>query len=160
MSEAAKLEAFPAEWKKNDAIIYVFWFDETLHRVASLFEQQSLPATSLVTARETAAIHLNGKTIIFAEHYPLKEKETALFQKLNLQEVVIWSALDEPLFKHFGGDKIIQLMKQLGMKETEAIQHNMISKAIHSAQEKIAKKVTFEQSAGSQADWLKNNLPA
>jgi preprotein translocase subunit SecA len=76
---------------------------------------------------------------------------------LNLQDVQVWSALDEPLFKHFGSDKIIQMMKQLGMKEDVAIEHNMISKAIQNAQEKISKKVLIDQAASSQEEWLKKN---
>jgi preprotein translocase subunit SecA len=70
----------------------------------------------------------------------LQQKENEFFQKLNLQEAEIWSALDEPLFKHFGSEKIIQMMKQLGMKENEAIENTMISKAILSIQAKISKK--------------------
>jgi preprotein translocase subunit SecA len=75
-----------------------------------------------------------------------------------LNEALIYSALDEPLFKHFGGDKIIQMMKQLGMKEDSMIEHKMVSKAIENAQEKIEKKVIAEQDASSPQKWIERNL--
>jgi len=96
--------------------------------------------------------------IIFAEHYPLHEKENTLFESLNIKEVKIFSSLDEPLFRHFGGEKIITLMQSMGMQENEGIQHTLITSALKNAQEKIAKKVTIEQSALSQEDWFRKNL--
>jgi hypothetical protein len=158
MTGGAKLQAFINEWKKTPKIIFIFWFDESLRQAESFFAGQATTVPVLLTARETITFHLAGKKIILAEHYPLQQKENELFQKLNLQEVKIWSALDEPLFKHFGSEKIIHMMKQLGMKEDEAIEHPMISKAIHNAQEKISKKIIIDQASHSQNDWLQKNF--
>jgi hypothetical protein len=159
MTEAAKLQAFVEEWKKDNTIFYVFWFDETL-RNTELFFSKEIPAQAqFITAREATAHSLTGKTVIFAEHYPLHQKEKELFEKLNLGQAQIWSSLDEPLFKHFGGEKIVHLMKQLGMKENESVEHKMLSKAVQNAQEKIQKKVVIEQTAYSQKDWIEKNLP-
>jgi hypothetical protein len=160
MTGEAKLKAFMNEWKKNPEIIFIFWFDESLRQAESFFPRQSNTVPVLLTARETNAFRLQDKKIILAEHYPLQQKENDFFQKLNLQEVEIWSALDEPLFKHFGSEKIIQMMKQLGMKEDEPIEHSMISKAIYNAQEKISKKMIIDQAAQSQNDWLQKNFNA
>ena len=157
MYETYKLKAFANEFNDKDTI-FIFWFDETLHRVTDQFAGQSQGNVQLMNAREISPVHVVNRRVIMAEHYPLQEKENALFQKLGLQEVKIWSALDEPLFRRFGGDKIIGMMKQLGMKEEEAIEHNMISKAIRNAQDKIANELSFEQSARSQADWLEKNF--
>ncbi|HEX7904376.1 MAG TPA: hypothetical protein VF487_10885 [Chitinophagaceae bacterium] len=159
MNENAKLESFTKEWRKNNDILYISWFEDTYAKIESLFIQENIQANCLAMTRELSPSIITGKTIVFAEHYPLHEKENAIYQKLNLQQVIVWSALDEPLFKHFGGDKIIAMMKQLGMSEDAAIEHVMISKAIQNAQEKIAKKVTTEQAARSQTDWLQRNLP-
>lgn len=79
---------------------------------------------------------------------------------MNVKQVIVFSSLNEPLFKRFGADKIIQVMKQLGMKDDEVIEHSMINKAIQRAQEKIEKKVVVEQSAHSQHDWLEKNFVA
>jgi hypothetical protein len=160
MTGEAKLHAFMNEWRKKPEVVFVFWFDESLRQVESFFTGQTTTAPVLLTSRETNTFHLAGKKIILAEHYPLQQKENEFFQKLNLQEAEIWSALDEPLFKHFGSEKIIQMMKQLGMKENEAIENTMISKAILSIQEKISKKIIIDQVAQSQNDWLQRNFNA
>jgi hypothetical protein len=158
MTSASKLKSIAEEMKKNNALVFICWFDETFHQLESHFTGDTTGSIRLLRSREAVTAHLPGTTIIFAEHYPLREKEITLFQKLGLQEVQIWSALDEPLFKHFGGDRIIQLMKQMGMKEDQAMEHTMISDAIRNAQQKIEKKVQVEQSAHSQKDWIEKNL--
>lgn len=160
MTEAAKEKAIIEEWKKDKNTVFIFWFDETLQRAESELSKATTEAATFFTAREVSSIRTASKPVIFVEHHPLAEKENILFKKLGLQEVKIWSALDEPLFQLFGGERIIQLMKQLGMKEEEAIEHSMISKSIHNAQEKIASKVSIEQSARSQKDWLLQNMSA
>ncbi|MBK7308447.1 MAG: hypothetical protein IPI88_16550 [Chitinophagaceae bacterium] len=66
--------------------------------------------------------------------------------------------MDEPLFKHFGSDKLIPLMKMMGMKEDEVIEHNMVSKSIIKGQEKIGEQVTLEQAAVSQEEWMRKNI--
>jgi preprotein translocase subunit SecA len=66
--------------------------------------------------------------------------------------------MDEPLFKHFGSEKMIPLMKLLGMKENEVIEHSFVSQSIIKGQNKIAAMVSFEQSADSQKEWLERNL--
>ncbi len=160
MSEPCKLKAFAAEWKKNKETVFISWFDETLREIEKEIAKETTEQPLLFTAREVTAPHIAGKPVVFAEHYPLPQKENDLFEHLGLKEVWIWSALDEPLFHRFGGEKIIQMMKAMGMKEEEAVEHAMISKAIRNAQEKIEKKVLLEQTAHSQKDWLQKNFPA
>jgi hypothetical protein len=158
MSEAAKLNAIYETWKKDPGTVFIFWFDASLDKAGALFQNESNIASNLLTAREAATAHLSGKAVVFAEHYPLLEKETALFEKLHLTEISIWSGLDEPLFKRFGADKIIGTMKALGMKEQDSVEHNMITKSIRNAQEKIAEKVTIDHSAHSQEEWMAKTL--
>jgi hypothetical protein len=138
--------------------VFIAWFDETLQHLAELFNTENVTSSNIVAAQQVNTHELQNKTLIFIEHYPLRSKEQTLFRALNLSEVQIFSALDEPLFKQFGGDKIIQMMKQLGMNETASIENSMISNAIRNAQEKIEKKLSFEQSARSQTDWLTKNF--
>jgi hypothetical protein len=38
---------------------------------------------------------------------------------MNLNEVPVLTALDEPFFQIFGGERIINAMKKLGMEEGE-----------------------------------------
>jgi hypothetical protein len=145
-------------WKIDNKIVFIFWFEESLEKASLFFADIENAPIRLLLARETISSQLAGHTLVFAEHYPMRSKELELFQKLNLQNPVVYSSLSEPLFKRFGSDKIIELMKNLGMKEDEAIEHNMVSRSIGNAQEKIEKKVTIDQTARSQEGWLQKNL--
>jgi hypothetical protein len=144
-------------WNKNPESIFVFWFDETMDEAKTKLGNDKI---GLVLARELDHHHINGKTVIFAEHYPLQKKEQEFFQQLQLKEVKILSALDEPLFKRFGADKIVGMLKSMGMSEHAPIENQMISNAIKNAQEKLEKQVSIEHSAISQQKWLEKNLPA
>jgi len=159
-SGAAKLKAMLAQWTEEKNTVFIFWFDESLREAQSFFAAQTIEPVSLLTPREVtspAAGQHTGKTLVFAEHYPLRSRELELFTKLNLSSVQVYSSLDEPLFKQFGAEKIIQVMQQMGMKEDECIEHKMVSNSIRQIQEKIGKKILVDPSARSQADWLQNN---
>jgi hypothetical protein len=158
MTQDAKWTGCIEEAGSNPGTIFIAWFDETLRQLEEIFSKGNLSSTVTLIARQANSHILQNKTVVFTEHYPLKNKEQSLFNQLNLSQVKIFSALDEPLFKHFGGDKIIQMMKQLGMKETASIENLMISNAISNAQEKIEKKVSLDQPALSQTDWLIKNF--
>jgi len=81
-----------------------------------------------------------------------------LIKNCKSEKIIVFMALYEPLFKHFGSEKLIPLMKMLGMKEDEVIEHNMVTKSIIRGQEKIAEQVILEQTAGSQEDWMRKNV--
>lgn len=158
MSETAKWNGIVEEWKKNNSLIIICWFDHTLQQLQTVFSRVTTEPVNLQTARETHAAHLQGKPVVFAEHYPVASREQEVFHRLALTEVTIHSALDEPLFDHFGGAKIIGMMKQLGLKEDQVTEHKLISGSIRNAQEKIAKKLTVEHLANSQKEWMERNL--
>ncbi len=157
ISEPAKLKAMLSQWKDDNNIVFIFWFDESLQQAEIFFTGQTSEAVSLLSAREAVTTHLAGKTLVFAEHHPLRSKEEVLYGKMNLQTVQVYSSLKEPLLQRFGSDKIILLMQKLGMKEDEIIEHAMVSKSIRKAQENIEKKVVVDQTASSQAEWLQKN---
>lgn len=90
MSESYKLKAFAEEWKKNKETVFIFWFDETLREVEMEMAKEITEQPLLFTAREVTALHLKGKPVVFAEHYPLPQKENELFERLGLKEVWIW----------------------------------------------------------------------
>lgn len=145
--------------KDKPGAVLIAWFEETREEFSQFLQARGID-TPVYLYRELHASQASGKPIFLLEHYPLAEKERELFQNFTGQEILILSALDEPLFKRFGGDKIVDMMKKLGMDEAESISHNLISSAITNAQEKIAKKITIEQSARSAGEWLERNFPA
>lgn len=158
ISQEAKLQAMFNLWEVNKNIQFIFWFEESLRQAESFFATQTTDPIALLTAREATANLLTGKIAVFGEHYPIYSKEETLYKRLHLEKVEVFSSLREPLFNKFGGDKIIQMMQQLGMKEDEIITHSLVSKAIRNAQDKIEKKVLIEQTAYSQQDWLTKNV--
>ncbi|MBK8044067.1 MAG: hypothetical protein IPK21_16270 [Haliscomenobacter sp.] len=87
-----------------------------------------------------------GKTVIFLEHYPLLSRETTLTKGWKPAQALFLTALDEPLFSRFGGDRLVNLVQQLGLEETENLEHPMITKSIARAQRKLDEKLKEETS--------------
>ena len=158
VSTAAKMNACADLARKEPNHIFICWFADTAAKFKAFFVQQGLDESLVVESRQLHASKLQDKIPVFAEHYPLHQKEIDLIKNWQSEKILVYSALDEPLFKHFGSDKIIPLMKMMGMKEDEVIEHSMVSKSIIKGQEKIAQQVTLEQSAASQEEWMRKNI--
>lgn len=144
-------------WQQNNNLVFVCWFEKTMEDITAFMEAKHVNDFPVILARELRTARLSGRVVVFAEHYPIRSREEELWLSLDLDKVIIYSSLREPLFNRFGGDKIIQLMLQLGMKENELIEHKMISGAIKKAQDKIEQQITVEQSSSSQQGWIDNN---
>ena len=157
VSSQAKWKGLEELWKKDPTTVFVFWFDETLDEAKNKIINEKIEFS---TAREVNHHLIPVRPVVFAEHYPLQKKEQELFQQLQLKEVKILSALDEPLFKRFGADKIVGMLKQMGMNENDPLENQMITNAIKNAQQKLEKQLFVEHSAPSQQSWLEKNLPA
>lgn len=101
-------------------------------------------------------------TFLFAGHYPLPSKEQPIIQKLNTSfpksEIIFCSSLDNPSFKIFGSDRIVDLLDNLGMKEDEAIEHAMVTKAMANARTKVESSVRHETKADSEEEWFAKNV--
>ncbi|MEI9807316.1 MAG: hypothetical protein WDO16_05210 [Bacteroidota bacterium] len=158
MSEKAKWNGILELWKKDPDIVIIAWFNSTINHLETLFAKETTSPVSFHLAREIHSSMIKGKQVIFAEHHPLRAREQEQFRQWQLQQAVVYSAMDEPLFQQFGGEKIIQLMKQLGMPEEGVIEHKMISHSIENAQQKIEKKVSNEHTASSQQEWMEKNF--
>ena len=151
-------DALYRAWEKDKSLLFLFWFEDRAREAETFFVQRTTEAVNICLTRDHVSAKYPGATIIVIGHYPLPEKENAFYATLHMDEIRIWSSLDEPLFMHFGGQKIIALLDSLGMDPNEMIRHSMLTKAIHGAQEKIAAKVTIEQSSTSASEWIRMNL--
>lgn len=158
VSSAAKMNACADLARKGPGHLFICWFPDTAAKFREFFRQQGLNEEFITETHHLYISKLLDKTPVFVEHYPLHAKEIELVKNWNKKNILVLSSLDEPLFKHFGSDRMIPLIKMLGMKEDEAIEHSMVSKSILKGQEKIAELVSLEQSANSQADWMKKNI--
>ena len=158
MTTAAKISACIALAKAQPDTIFICWFAETLKNFKAAFTAAGVEDSKLMDAKLVHSAMLQNKIPVFAEHYPLHEKELALVAHWPVQKIAVYSAMDEPLFTHLGSEKMLPLMKLLGMKEDEVIEHSFVSKSIIKGQAKIAAAVTLEQPANSQGEWLEKNF--
>lgn len=157
ISSKARLTAILEIIRNQPKLIFITWFEESSGQLETLLLTNN-PQVEIYMAKEIAAHNVLDKPVVFFEHYPLITRETELIQKLQLKEAIFFSALEDPLFKHFGGDKIISMMEKMGLSENEAIEHPMITNAIRNAQEKISQEVSIESHARSQAEWFSKNI--
>jgi hypothetical protein len=157
ISSTAKQNAIRERIATQPDLIVIAWFEESYNQIKNLLASNDLEV-EIFMAREIAAHHIHHKNILFYEHYPLSARENELLEKLQLIEAIFYSSLDEPLFMHFGGKKMISLLEKMGFSENESIEHPMISNAIKNAQEKISRAVVIEHSAHSQAEWFFKNI--
>lgn len=156
MSTAA-MQTGLAQWlKDNSNGLIAVWFREDKGTL-----QTALPAElreRVILADQLTPADIPAKQILFAGHYPLQNTEAELAEKLDMKKMLVHSALDSPLFKRFGGDKIIDAARSMGMKEHEAIEHFLVSSAIGKTQGKISDKVSNEMLANSEEEWMNLNL--
>lgn len=157
ISSKAKQHAIQEQLCNYPDTVIITWFEESYEQIESLLQFNNFKA-GIYLSREIAAHNILNKKVLFLEHHPLVEKEKEMLEKLQLKEAIFYSALDEPLFKHFGTDRIISIVERLGLSENEGIEHTMITNAIKNAQEKISKQVVIDHTAQSQADWFSKNI--
>ena len=155
MNEQAKWQACLELYQQNKQIVFIAWFDESKLNLQHYLESRAVTDAHIIDANFANSFQQNND-IVFIEHFPLHQEEQNKFQDLGLSKAIIYSSLDEALFDFFGGGKIVALMQKMGMKESEMIQHSMITASIKRAQEKIAEKTMVSGSARSQRDWLIN----
>jgi hypothetical protein len=160
IASEAKINACVQLAKEQPGTLFIAWFSDTCKKYKEYFIQKGLEESRITEARYIHTAQLQNHTPVFVEHYPLHSKELALVEDWNLKNIMVYSAMDEPLFKHFGSDKMIPLIKLLGMKENESIEHSYVTQSITKGQQKIADKVSIEQSANSQAEWMERNMSA
>ena len=158
ISTAAKMNACLELARTEPDAVFIAWFAETAKEFKEFFARNGIEENRVMEARFIHTPFLQHRKPVFTEHYPLHNKETELVKNWPQEQLLVFSAMDEPLFKHFGSEKMIPLMKMLGMKESESIEHSLVSKSIIKGQEKIATQVIAEQSAASQAEWMKRNI--
>ena len=68
--------------------------------------------------------------------------------------IVYFLSLDEPLMKKFAGEWVADVLRKLGLKETDAIESQMVLRKIKAAQAKFAASVRGDGPADSADEWL------
>lgn len=154
MTTPAKYAACAAMLKANPNCIFVAWFEDTAAALKNILGNDA----PVFIAHEITPAQIRHKLVIMTEHYPLMQKEQEFFKRMQFNNVPVLSALDEPMFMQFGGERTLELMKKLGIEEDEILGHGMISSSIRSVQQKISDSVKNEQKAASKRDWFALNF--
>ena len=154
ITEKAKFDACIEFRKAIPNVVFVAWFEETQTNLEKYGKENNFEIE--VHLADRMSLMNQGKEFIFVEHHPLQAEEQRIADKFGVKEITVLSSISDPIFILFGGDKILNLMRKMGMEDDEMIEHDMISKSIMRAQEKIAQKSTQNVSAKSQGDWLRD----
>ena len=158
LHSAGKITACLQLSNTNPDCIFIAWFAETALTFEKFFIHYGIDEKRIILAEKMDTTLLQNHQPVFVEHYPLNAKELELVADWQLTGIPVFSAMDEPLFKHLGSDKMVPLIKLLGFKESEAIEHAYVTESIIKGQNKIAAKVQVEQTANSQVEWMKKNM--
>lgn len=156
-TNTAKLKALAGAASQHPQPAFIAWFEDSNEKLTQYFQEKQIQ-TEVVSYREVHIANLHATSIIFIEHYPIAAKEAELYEKLSGKHISVYSSLDEPFFKWFGGENISALLNKLGLDDNEAISHSMITRSVQNAQEKLAKKVVTEHSAFSMEEWFRKNI--
>ncbi len=158
ITSAGKMNACIQLAKEHPDALFIAWFNDTATTYQSIFIENNLDSNRVILAEVVSAEWSQTNSPVFLEHHPLLSKEVTLTADWPFTDIWVFSAMDEPLFKHFGSDKMIPLIKLFGMKESEAIEHSYVTESILKGQHKIAVKVLAELPALSQAEWMNINM--
>lgn len=137
--------------------IFIGWFADSISALRKVLAANNIDENRVADARSISQANMPGRHCVLLEHYPLQEKENALLQKLRLHTIDVYCSLQEPLMLQFGGERIASLVKMLGIKPGEVIEHPLVDKSIEKARQKLAGKVVIDQTARSQDDWFTKN---
>lgn len=100
--------------------------------------------------------------VLFSEHHPMASKDEALLEVITglpcRNSIVFHTALTDGFLSHFGGEKLMGLLRQMGHDEDTYLSHPMVSAAIRRAQEKIDKQVSQEMRTRSEEEWFRYNI--
>ncbi|MEO8630044.1 MAG: hypothetical protein ABI612_18370 [Betaproteobacteria bacterium] len=166
------LLADAARWKaEGRQIIVICFFEQSLDRIESELARHDLKAlqagaiASDMNVRN-ARLAEHAPTFLFVEHHPdLKTESDAIVELENIftegrPTVGFYAAMDEPLLKLFGTEKIAGLMQKMGMdNDGAAFADAMINRAIRNAQSKVSARIAGSMPCRSQEEWIRINLP-
>lgn len=170
-------DAMQAITRKQVPVVLCF-FEAELNQVKGFLSKNEVPGNSLENFNQLdqtvwislASTGINQLSrlpkekvaIFFFGHYPLPSKENQLVERIQLSvpsaKIIFYSSLDEPAFKIFGGERLTSLLDKLGMKEDEAIEHEMVTRSMLRARERVQSNVRNEIPVQSEEEWYAKNV--
>lgn len=178
VDDAARLAALLVRIRTHEPLLLVAFFPTTIRHIEAALSAagvafapagvglQSWPPSAQVKVilasrlGDLTSIPGDADVWVYAGH-PHPEPNRALLKALSVvtaRQAVCLAALDDPLFQHYGGARLAELMTRMGLPPGEALSHPMITKSLAAAQEKVGKQAPFPRNADSEREWLAINL--
>lgn len=154
----------------HDKFVLLYHFENTRSEMEQLLtaakvdfntDRNSGARILVLDAEEFLSHEIYGTPEVFViEIYPLEERDSCIVKKSQDKgfELNFYASIDSPFFQLFGGERVTNLMHQMGVEPGEVIEHKFINSAIIKAQQKIAKNMGVEQLVrDSLEEWMKEN---
>lgn len=152
-------------WQSSNNIYWVAFFPPAYQMLTQLFgEKQNIwLASALETSLETHKVDVQSiQGICMVEHHPFFSVEDNFLKKIyalnpKISDVYFYVSLEDPIFKKFGGERIISIFEKMGFAENEMIEHSLIQTSIQRAQKKLEIEVKGgeEERKKFLVDWQK-----
>ena len=124
-------------------------------------EAGALPSSS--DESESSTNWTESPAVLYAlHHHPDVNEDRKLLRfaaMAGIPEVEFLTSLDHPLFQRFAGKNIQQLLRSLGMSESDSIEHPMVTRQIVRAQNRIFRVLRNPRPAESAEEWFEINQP-
>jgi hypothetical protein len=144
ISREAKLMGLLQFHREQPEKRLVAWSEQTKTQVQEFFTQQTGQSPEILRATKMLPSRMEGQSFLFLEHHLFYSKEIQLLRSWNVQKVLFLNAIDDPVFHSIDSDRILHLLKTMGIKEDEYLQHRMITASIQRAQKSGEKKGTID----------------
>ncbi len=112
-----------------------------LSRLKDPTEEKVAEVTKAWQARHDAVLKSGGLMVIGSERHESRRIDNQLRGRSGRQGdpgvTRFYLSLDDDLMRRFASEKVKSMMKRLGMKSGEAIEHSMVSKSIERAQKQV-----------------------
>ena len=156
------------------AVLWVAHFRDCLEELQATVSQGGVDRQSVITItaeqliEQSPSVIAPGSTqsveILVAERHPLPEHDTAIAefaQTLPCRcRLIHHVSLEDAVMQAFAGEWVHNVLRQLGMKETESIESRMVGRRIQQALQKTAQQAVSDLRADSAEEWLRRNCPA
>ena len=124
----------------TDIILGGNWQAE-LAKIDNVTPEMKQQAPAEWQVRNQQVLEAGGLHIIGSERHESRRIDNQLRGRAGRQgdpgESRFFLSLEDDLMRIFAGDRVVNMMRAMGLKEDEAIEHKMVSRSIENAQRKV-----------------------
>jgi len=125
----------------NEATGFAETTDEEILEARRIYKELYDKHKAVVDVEHNKVVELGGLYIIGTERHESRRIDNQLRGRSGRQgdpgTSCFFISLEDDLMRRFGSDRIAAVVNALGLRDDEAIEHNMLSKAIENAQSRV-----------------------